>query len=249
MTLEERMRRYESVNRLYFIRRLPVIVRVDGKSFKHFTQIFLKEYPQEYNFSTYIRDALIESAIKCINDIQGVKCAYIQSDEISFLITDFDNLNTEAPYDYNREKIISDFTSTVTVAFNKFMWFRGFDCSDAKFLTKGNNFPEDEVVNYFVWRQNDASRNSLSKFCRNFFSATELLEKQKNDMHEMLYGVNKNWAIDLPDSFKNGVFVTKTSIYDECPVFSKNREIIDQLMIKNYEYKDTIYVKETETIT
>ena len=108
----------------------------------------------------------------------------------------------------------------------------------ADFLTKANNFPEDEVTNYFVWRQQDAIRNSLSKFARYFFSHKELENKNSSDMHEMLYTKGKNWATDLPDRFKNGVFITREKVFDNCPIFKTDRNEIEKLMVKNYTYSN-----------
>lgn len=248
--LENRMRTYEEKS--HFIKRIPVIVRIDGKSFKNFTKQEVFYINEKYDFSNIIIDGLVFAANNCLESGNNAKCAYIQSDEISILLTDFDYLNTEPLFNYDKEKIISYFTSVVSNSFNDYMnLFRKSNSiirpiKIANFLTKAHNYPEDDVVNYFVWRQQDAIRNSISKFCRNFYSDNEMHCKNQSNMHEMLYQKGMNWATDLDDKFKNGVFIykdkgfeenTEYKIMEKCPIFLKERDIIQNLMIKNYTNK------------
>jgi tRNA(His) 5'-end guanylyltransferase len=66
-----------------------------------------------------------------------------------------------------------------------------------------------EVHNYFVWRQKDATRNSISMAAQAHFSHKQLLNKNTNEMQEMLWaehGVNWN---DYDPRFKRGTLVYK----------------------------------------
>ncbi|MHA2377246.1 MAG: tRNA(His) guanylyltransferase Thg1 family protein, partial [Candidatus Thorarchaeota archaeon] len=56
----------------------------------------------------------------------------------------------------------------------------------------------------FVWRAKDWARNSLSIYCRQFFSAKELRGKKTQEQHEMLHAIGKNWT-DLPSRYRNGL--------------------------------------------
>jgi len=51
----------------------------------------------------------------------------------------------------------------------------------------------EEVVNYFIWRQKDSERNSLSMLAQSYYSSKELDKKNCNEMQEMLFQKGINW--------------------------------------------------------
>jgi tRNA(His) 5'-end guanylyltransferase len=152
---------------------------------------------------------------------QGAKCCYIQSDEISILLTDCDSLTTEAWFDYNLQKMVSISAGIASATFSgMFYEFGWFDC-------RVFNVPVEEVCNYFIWRQKDWIRNSISMLARSHFSHSELMNKNTSDMHEMLYTKNVNWA-DLELQWKNGTLITKEGRFH--PIFTEDRSIIENLL-------------------
>jgi len=82
---------YENVTRNYLMRRTPVIMRLDGKAFHTLTKRCKK--PFDLNFS----EAMIAAAKIVMHEAMGAKLAYIQSDEISILLTDYDNFERSEP--------------------------------------------------------------------------------------------------------------------------------------------------------
>lgn len=66
-----------------------------------------------------------------------------------------------------------------------------------------------EVMNYFIWRNNDCSRNSVSMVAQSLYSHKELQDKSTSDMHEMIHQKGKNWATDYTDGEKNGRIIVK----------------------------------------
>jgi tRNA(His) 5'-end guanylyltransferase len=88
MNLGERMKDYEYVSRDFLTKRTPVIVRVDGKAFHTFTKDF------DRPFDHILGESMVASAMQLFLAMQGCKLAYIQSDEASFVLTDYDNLDT-----------------------------------------------------------------------------------------------------------------------------------------------------------
>ena len=78
---------YEDRYRIKLTRRTPVIVRLDGKAFHTLTR------GCEKPFDAALQETMEGTAIELCKQMQGAKCAYVQSDEISILMTDFDNLN------------------------------------------------------------------------------------------------------------------------------------------------------------
>ena len=200
--LGDRMKNnYENRYRFKLTRRIPVIMRLDGKAFHTLTKNCEKPFDLHFNNSMWW------AAFGVIEEIQGAKCVYIQSDEISILITDFDKLTTDAWFDYNIQKMTSVAASIASIAFNE-QFFYLEDGYKALFDCRVFNIPKEEVVNYFVWRQKDWVRNSVQMLARSYYSHKELHKKKQSDMHEMLYKKGVNWA-DLESKWKNGVFIYK----------------------------------------
>jgi tRNA(His) 5'-end guanylyltransferase len=197
---------YEHRQRFYLTRRIPVIIRIDGRAFHTFTKNFKRPFDQR------LIDAFIYSAIKTAKQISGFKLAYCQSDEISFLITDYDELNTEAWFNYNKSKIESISASIFTGFFIDDLLDAGsyYICNIIpSFDSRSFNVPENEITNYFLWRALDWKRNSVSMYCQSLFSHKQLLNKGHADQHEMLHSIGKNWTTDLTDQQKNGTFIDK----------------------------------------
>lgn len=200
--LGNRMKNYEEVSRNVLTRRIPVIIRVDGKSFHSFCKRFQRPYD-------HLLHACLNHVMRALCDeIQGAKFAERHSDEISVLVTDFDDITTEAYFGYIVPKICSVVAATASVEFCKQLssltqyltkdeaWPR-FDC-------RAFNIPEDDVVNYFYWRQRDCIRNSISMFAQSKFSHNELNGKNCKQMQEMMWQKDQfNWD-HLPQEQKTG---------------------------------------------
>jgi tRNA(His) 5'-end guanylyltransferase len=191
---------YEGPSKNYLIRRIPVICRLDGNAFHTFTKNFKKPFDLKFINSMY------DAALQTSHKMQGFKIAYIQSDEASFLLTDYDTLQTDAWFGYNKSKIESISASMFTRYFAN-----NYPNDNAFFDSRSFNVPKEEIVNYFLWRAKDWERNSLQMYCRSFFSDKQMLGKNREQQHEMLYSINRNWANDLSENCKNGVFLVNTN--------------------------------------
>jgi len=199
-------------------------------------------------------DDMDQTALYLCENIQGAKFAYVQSDEISILLTDFEKETTDAWFDGNIQKIVSISAAMATAKFNELRRHRTKDIEekrgDLTFKCKGS-FPmaffdsrvftipdPTEVENYCIARQQDATRNSLQMVCQSLFSHKELHEKNTSDMHEMLHEKGVNWN-DYPAGQKRGRGVVK--VWDETfgttswkivkpPIFTQNREWLSNLI-------------------
>lgn len=200
MNLGDRMKDYEYVSRDFLTKRTPVIVRVDGKAFHTFAKGF------DRPFDHTLTEAMITAAMQVFGFMQCCKLAYIQSDEASFVLTDYDKLGTQGWFGYNRSKIETISASCMTMAFNRCMRLAS-RTGDAMFDARAFNVPPDEVANYFLWRAQDWHRNSVSMFAQAHFSHKELHKKTISDMHDMLHDIGKNWIHDLSGTERNGVFL------------------------------------------
>ena len=235
-SLGDRMKQYEGVLKTALMRRNPVIIRIDGKAFHTFTRGFQRP------FDNILIESMQQTMKYLCENIQGCKLGYCQSDEISLLLTDYDNINTSAWFDYKVQKMCSISASMATLAFNRafnnkaqeyknHIPFYGtqypIDENDKKYIEaldkaveKGAMFdarcfsiPKEEVCNYFIWRQNDCTRNSIQMVGQANFSHKELQKKSCDKIQDMLMldkGINWN---DFPTVQKRGSCCTKTGIH------------------------------------
>lgn len=261
-SLGDRMKAYENISRFYLARHIPVIIRIDGKAFHSFTKGFQRP------FDDVLITVMQKTAKYLCENIQGCKLAYIQSDEISLLLMDNDSMVTEPWFGKNLQKTVSIAASMATMAFNKY-----FITDATEYIINHNNgsklnqnyiaatengamfdarafiIPEDEIVNYFIWRQQDATRNSIQMVAQSKFSHKELQGKNCNELQDMLYekqGINWNDydtvykrgsciiknAIDIPIS-DNGIIQEvirrfKWQIDKNIPIFTQDRSYIMQ---------------------
>ena len=212
-SLVDRMKQYEGIPRINLMRRNPVIIRIDGKAFHTFTRGFRRP------FDDILIESMQETMKYLCENIQGCKIGYCQSDEISLLLIDYENINTAAWFDYQVQKMCSIAASMATLAFNQVFWdkirdldhdyyeyptkeFNGLIEIYYKALEKGAMFdarcfsiPKEEVCNYFQWRQMDCIRNSIQMVGQANFSHKELQNKKNEDIQEMLFsqkGINWN---------------------------------------------------------
>ncbi len=115
--LGDRMKEfYENRSKTYLTRRTPVIIRLDGKAFHSFTKPFYKPY------DVILHQAMNNTMKTLCENIQGVKLGYTQSDEITLLLTDYENLQTDAWFGYNVQKMCSVAASIATLAFNQHLF-------------------------------------------------------------------------------------------------------------------------------
>lgn len=195
INLEERIKEYyEKRTRYKLLRRMPVIIRVDGQAFHTFTKGMEP-------FDSTLMNCMVVAADLTMQHMSGCKVAYVQSDEVSFLLTDYETHQTEAWFDYNVQKLASITASTFTAHFNGDHFTKV-----ATFDARAFNVPREEVVNYFLWRAKDWHRNSITMYANQFFSPKQMHKKKLADLHDMLHMEGKNWA-NLSSQIKNGTFI------------------------------------------
>ena len=219
---------YEEVPKTRLVRRMPVAIRIDGKAFHTFTRGFQKP------FDEILVKSMQDTMKYLCENIQGCVLGYTQSDEITLILVDYQNLNSCAWFDYEVQKVCSIASSMATMAFNKFFtknvnYFEMTHEHDdtineycttlvnaaekgAMFDARCFNIPKEEVCNLIYWRQLDATRNSIQMVGQANFSHKELQKKSCNMIQEMLFaekGINWN---DYPTYLKRGSCCIKTTI-------------------------------------
>ena len=213
---------YEDRTRYYLPRRTSTIIRIDGKSFSNYTRGLPRPFDQEL-----IDDMNATTKFLCEN-IQNAKFGYVQSDEISIVLTDYDKLTTDAWFDGNIQKMVSIAASLATSKFNQLRIIRNiekdYDYRDeiacinlanlklAQFDARVFTIPnEEEVINYFIWRQQDSTRNSISAVAQSLYSHKELHGKTTDQMQELIFQRGKNWN-DYPIGQKRGRVVVRRDV-------------------------------------
>ena len=226
--LGTRMKEYEKRNQYYLQKRTPVAIRVDGRSFHTFTKGFKRP------FDDILMKSMQETAKYMCENIQGAKLAYVQSDEITIILTDYDTLETDCWFNYRTDKLCSVSASMATMAFNKFFYNMVMEETAGGEFTEGIagihlnaaekgamfdarcfNIPKEEVTNLIYWRQLDATRNSIQMVGQANFSHKELQNKTCNMIQDMLHeqkGINWN---DYPTVCKRGTAIVKVTIESE----------------------------------
>lgn len=241
-TLGDRMKSYyESRTRILLPRRSYTIIRIDGKAFHTYTKYLNKPFDDD------LMNDMDLTAIKICQNIQGAKLAFVQSDEISILLTDFDELNTQAWFDNNVQKMVSISASLVTAFFNEERRPREAHKKLAMFDSRVFQLPnKSEVMNYFIWRQQDTVRNSISSVAQSLYSHKELNGKNCNEMQEMIFQKGINWN-DYAPKYKRGRIISKVEIPDpviidvtrskwimtEPPIFTQEKEFLNNLILDN----------------
>lgn len=204
-SLGDRMKRHESVSRNFLVSKVPVIIRVDGKAFHTLTRGFEKP------FDSSMMLAMDAAAYAVAKEIQGCKAYYVQSDEVSFLLTDYDKVESQGWFDYNQNKLVSLTAAYMSIFFYDAIVGCHENVQFPVFDSRAFNVNREDVANYFLWRMKDYHRNSINMYAQHFFSHKQLKGKNLATVHDMLYGIDKNWAADLSDREKNGMFM----VYDK----------------------------------
>lgn len=197
-SLGDRIKAYEACSAPRLTPNVPVVIRVDGRAFHTFTRGMRRPFDQ------VLMKVMVDAAVETAREMQGFKLGYVQSDEASFLLTDYDSHETAAWFGNEVNKLVSLSASLFTGYFNAA--FHG-EHPPAAFDSRAFSVPREDAPNAFVWRQQDWSRNSLQMVARAHFSHRELIGKNRAALHEMLHGVGVNWSTDFTAQEKNGTFI------------------------------------------
>lgn len=207
-SLGNRQKGYEAVYKQKLVPKMPIVMRIDGKAFHTFTKGMKKP------FDDLLIDSMQKTMLALCKDIPTCKLGYTQSDEITIVCVCDDMKKTEGLYDYKVQKILSVIASKATRYFNQF-FFENVDKLQkdinafknvvditvyknklfvAEFDCRVMNIPEWDIINNLIWRQQDATRNSIQMLGQAYFSQKELDKKNTSQIMDMLMlQKNVNW--------------------------------------------------------
>lgn len=206
------------MQRPFVMPRMPVIIRLDGKAFHTLTR------GCERPFDAAFSDAMLAANEALLAEVQNCRLTYTQSDEISLLLVDYSSFDSQQWFGGNINKMVSISACIASQAFSKVFGKVGY------FDSRVFALPEKEVANYFIWRQQDATRNSINMLAQSLYSHKELQGVNSNDTQELIFQKGKNWN-DTPTRYKRGFCVSKEGVDMEIPIFTQEREYIERLLI------------------
>ena len=264
--LGERMKKYEYITRDHLVPRMPVIIRLDGKAFHTLTRGFKRPYDAVLsNCMKETMKYLCENIQGCVlgytqsDEITLVLVDYKNLDSCAWFDNNIQKIvsvaASMATLNFNKELVMR--TTEQDYAWRYSFPGKSIEAQQEHYkymdalrtaITRGGmfdarvfNVPKEEVCNCILWRQNDATRNSIEMVGQAYFSHSELHKKSCNEIQDMLMtqkGINWN---DYPTWFKRGSCCVKKHdtetgrthwvIDEEIPIFKGDgRNYIDDLV-------------------
>ena len=248
---------YENRSKTYLVRRMPVVIRIDGRAFHTFTKHMKRP------FDNILIGAMQDTMSYLCRNIDGCVFGYTQSDEITLVLVDYARLESDAWFDYSVQKLCSIAASMATLEFNRsfaqraqmyieeiheypelydevdMAYARSLECAilrGAMFDARCFNIPVEEVTNLVYWRQLDAMRNSIQMVAQANFSHRELQGLNTAELQDKLVlekGINWN---NLPTYQKRGSCYVRDEngkwfLDNEIPIFrGDGREYVERLV-------------------
>lgn len=202
MDLDTRMKLYEGLYDTNLLPGVPILARVDGRAFHRFTA------DMDRPFDDLFVALMTQTALYLLKYTNAL-LVYVQSDEISLLWHAPEN-PASIFWNGRVNKMVSDLAASATRHFNHLLryhlkLYERMPTFDARVWAVPS--PE-EAANYFLWREQDALRNSVSMAASAYYTASELHGCNNGVMHEMLYRKGVNWNDYAPHN-KRGAFYRK----------------------------------------
>jgi tRNA(His) guanylyltransferase len=208
MELADRMKLYEQIGAgQRLMPNLPVCIRLDGKAFHQWTRGLRRPYDDRLH-------TLFDDTTKFLVEASDAVVGYTQSDEITLILYNGGKPDSQVFFDGRVSKLTSVLASMATAKFNALVpsilpeKHNRLACFDCRVWTVPT---EQEAVNCLLWRELDATRNSIQMAAQALYSHKQLHQKNTSQMQEMLWQKGINWN-DYPTRFKRGGYFQKRVI-------------------------------------
>lgn len=206
----DRMKVYERLETdKKFMKGLPIYIRLDGRGFSKFTKGL------ERPFCAAFTEAMQETT-KSLVEAFNCKVGYTQSDEISLIIYNADH-NKEVIFGGKIQKLVSALAAHATVVFYQqalrlFPTHTQSKTNPPRFDCRAFQLPSEvEAANAVLWREQDATKNSVSMLAHHHFEHGDLQSKNTKEMIRLLEIVEVDWSA-CPTAFKRGTYFQKKEV-------------------------------------
>lgn len=216
MNIDDRMKMYEKTYQTDIPRRMPVVMRLDGKTFHSVAKNCKKPFDES------LWSAIVEATKELLEECHA-RVAYQQSDEVSLLFIDYNKFDSDQWFGGNVQKMVSVSAAIMSAHFSK-KWGVRMGYFDSRVMA----IPERDVLNYFVWRQQDAMRNAVAMAARNEFSQKELHGKGVYEQESMLQRKGVRFE-EYPEDFRMGTVITKEG-HHPAPLFTQERDFLKKFL-------------------
>lgn len=185
------------------IPRLPVIIRIDGNNFHNWTKGLNRPFDEG------LVNLMVDTTKFLVQETNAV-IGYTQSDEITLVLYSEDRKS--AIYnDGKKQKILSKLTGKCVSYFNeKRVEYLPTHNRIANFDCRIYQTPSlHDACVQLLWRENDATKNSISMLAQSLFPHKQLQNLNGNEMQDkMMLEKGINWN-DLPVKYKRGTYVKR----------------------------------------
>lgn len=266
-TLSERQESYKSCYDYEIIKRLPIIIHVDGRNFSKITKNLSKPY------SNLLSKVMADAMLYTITEIQGSIFGFTFADEVSFIIRNDQSIETEAWLNNKIQQIVSSVSSIFTLAFYKIAFSLDLESElsgDAVFKATAWAVPNlMEVSNYIIYRQQECYKSALRLAA--IYEISKKIGQKK--AFELIQGKSLEEKINLllkytginfheyyPSYFYNGMATyripmlvenedetfarNKWTINSEIPYIADNKDFLFNILLNG---KDVIRISDSET--
>ena len=202
--LGDRMKAYEGAEtERRFMPYLPIMARVDGRAFHNFTRGMRKPFDED------LRECMVRTAIALVEETNA-SLAYTQSDEIS-LAWHIIEPGSEVWFGRRIMKMATSLAASATGAFIEAVaqimptYLSRRPRFDARMWQVPNRV---EGANAIMWREWDATKNSISMAASAHYSPAALEGKNGLQRLQMLQQKGVNWE-QYPDVIKRGTYIQR----------------------------------------
>lgn len=206
-TLGNRLKAYEylSTSR-QLMPNTPVYARIDGRAFHTFCRGLEKPFSKAFIL-------VMQETCKFLVEETNACLGYVQSDEISL---GWESI-VKAPFDGRVQKLESNLASLASAKFVHYIMSHTIDNTMNLFNRIGKHLPSfdcrvfnvpnmTELANAFLWRENDALKNSITGMALNFYSHKQLDCKNSDEKIHMMRMKGHCFYEDTDPAFMRGTF-------------------------------------------
>lgn len=188
------------------MRGLPLLARLDGRAFHTFTRGLRRPYDEAMS------RCMTETARFLVQEMNA-RVGYTQSDEITLAWYEPSQSAAEYAFDGRFQKLASVLAGMASARFCQLVGqllpakadeVPHFDCRVWQVPTL------EDARDVFIWREDDATKNSITMAASAYYSDRELHGKDSAVKQELLWEKGVNWN-DYPGFFKRGTYLQRRS--------------------------------------